>query len=133
MEYPGTVQGEAARLYAGYTYRKPVMVRVDAWQFDPERLHPAHEYPRSVSPPSQPNAQAVDLADYVVRVGSSGNDGMSPVQVWMQPNEYTAARKPLLVCEFQVAHALTLRHEYRTEAEWLAFVKPNVKPRALPA
>ena len=38
MEYQGTVQGEAARLYAGYTYRKPVMARVDVWQFDPERL-----------------------------------------------------------------------------------------------
>lgn len=30
MEFPGTVQGEAARLYAGYTYRKPVMARIDS-------------------------------------------------------------------------------------------------------
>jgi len=125
MDYPGTVQGEAARLYAGYTYRKPVMAPVDIWQLDPERLHPASEYPRSVNPPSQPNTKAVDLADYVVRIGARGNDGMSPVQVWMQPNEYTAALKPLLVCEFQVANALTLRHEYRAEAERRAFVKPN--------
>jgi hypothetical protein len=127
MECPGTVQGEAARLYAGFTYRKPVMARIDSiFQLDPERLHPAHEYPRSVNPPSQPNTKTVDLADYVVRLGASGNDGMSPVQVWMQPNEYTAARKPLLVCEFQVSNALTLRHEYRAEAERRAFVKPNV-------
>ncbi len=127
MEYPGTVQGEAARLYAGYTYRKPVMARVDIWQLDPERLHPAHEYPRSVNPPSQPNTKTVDLADYVVRIGASGSDGMSPVQVWMQPNKYTAACKPLLVCEFQVAHALRLRHEYLAEAERRAFVTPNVE------
>lgn len=134
MEYPGTVQGEAARLYAGYTYRKPVMARVDIWQLDPERLHPAHEFPRSVNPPSQPNTQAVDLADYVVRIGACGNDGMSPVQVLMQPNEYTAASKPLLVCEFQVSNALALRHEYRAEAERRAFVKPNVRAKpALPA
>ena len=126
MDYPGTVQGDAARLYAGYTYRKPVMARVDAWQLDPERLHPAHEYPRSVNPPSQPNVQAVELADYVVRIGASSADGMSPVQVWMQPNDYTAAHKPLLVCEFKVAHALTLRHENRAEAERRAFVKLNV-------
>lgn len=127
MEFRGTVQGAAARKYAGYTYRKPVMARVDIWQLDPERLHPAHEYPRSVNPPSQPNTQAVDLADYVVRLGASGNDGMSPVQVWMQPNEYTAARKPLLVCEFKASNVLTLRHEYRAEAERRAFVKPNVR------
>ena len=126
MEYPGTVQGEAARLYAGFTYRQPLMARVDAWQLDPERLHPAHEYPRSVNPPSQPNMQAVELADYVVRCGASGDNGMSPVQVWMQPNEYTAARKPLMVCEFQASDVLMLRHEYRAEAEWRAFVKPNV-------
>lgn len=124
MDYPGMVQGEAARLYAGYTYRKPVMVRVDAWQLDPERLHPAHEYPRSVNAPSQPNTQAVELADYSVRVGAAGDDGMSLVQVWMLPNEYTAAAEPLLVCDFKVAHALTLRHEYRDEALTRAFGQP---------
>jgi hypothetical protein len=129
MEYPGTVHGEAARLYAGYTYRKPVMAPVDIWQIDPERLHPAHEYPRNVNPPSQPNTQTVDLADYVVRIGASGIDGMIPVQVWMQPNEHTSARKALLVCEFMALNALTLQHEYRAEAEQRAFVKPNVRAK----
>ena len=80
-----------------------------------------------MNPPSQPNTQTVDLSDYVVRIGASSNDGMSQVQVWMQPNEYTAARKPLLVCEFKASNALTLRHEYRAEAERRAFVKPNVR------
>ena len=121
MEYPGTVRGEAARLYAGYTYRKPVMARVDAWHVDPERLHPAHEYPRSVNPPSQPNTQSVELADYLVRVGAAGDDGMSPVQVWVLPNIYTAAKTPQLMFQFKVAHALTLRHEYRDEALTRAF------------
>lgn len=124
MEYPGTVQGAAARKYAGFTYRKPVMARVDIWQLDPERLHPAHEYPRSVNPPSLPNTQAVELADYSVRVGATGDDGMSLVQVWLLPNEYTAATEPLMVCEFKVAHALTLRHEYRDEALIRAFGQP---------
>lgn len=124
MEFPGTVQGAAARKYAGYTYRKPVMARVDIWQLDPERLHPAHEYPRSVNPPSLPNTQAVELADYVVRLGPTGSDGMSPVQVLVLPNEYTAATEPLMVCEFKVAHARTLRHEYRDEALTRAFREP---------
>lgn len=124
MEFKGTVQGAAARKYAGYTYRKPVMARVDIWQLDPERLHPAHEYSRSVNPPSLPNMQTLELADYSVRVGAAGDDGMSPVQVWMLPNEYTAAAEPLLVFDFKVAHALTLRHEYRDEALTRAFGQP---------
>lgn len=117
----GTVQGAAARKYAGYTYRKPVMARVDIWNCDPERLHPAHEYPRSVKRPSQPNMQTIELADYSVRIGAAGDDGMSPVQVWVLPNEYTAATKPLLVFEFQVAHAFKLRHKYLDEALTRAF------------
>ncbi len=124
MEFQGTVQGAAARKYAGYTYRKPVMARVDIWQLDPERLHPAHEYPRSVNPPSQPEMQVVELAKYSVRVGPTDDAGMSPVQVWVMPNEYTAAREPLLVCEFKVAHAFTLRHEYCDEALTRAFGEP---------
>jgi hypothetical protein len=109
MEFTGHVQGAAARRYAGFAYRVHVFTEV------------ADEYPRSVNPPSQPNTQAIELADYVVRFGGMGNDGMSPVQVWMQPNEYTAARKTLLVCEFQVAHALTLRHDYCDEVLRIAF------------
>ena len=124
MEFKGTVQGAAARKYAGYTYLKPVMARVDIWQLDPERLHPEHEYPRSLNPPSRPDMQIRELADYAVRVGAAGNYGMSPMQVWVLPNEYTAATEPLLVFEFQVAHALTLRHEYRDEALTRAFGQP---------
>lgn len=116
MEFAGTVQGAAARKFPGFTYRKPVQAPVDIWQLDPERLHPAHEYPRSVNPPGEPSLKTVDLADYVVRVGPAGRDGMSVVQVWMLPNEYTDAKKSLLVCEFMVAHAFTLRHEYHDEA-----------------
>jgi hypothetical protein len=121
MEFTGHVQGAAARRYAGFAYRVHVLTEVSMRQLDPERLNYADEYPRSVNPPSQPNTQAIELADYVVRFGGMGNDGMSPVQVWMQPNEYTAARKPLLVCEFQVAHALTLRHDYCDEVLRIAF------------
>lgn len=124
MEFQGTVQGAAARKYAGYTYRKPVKSSVDIWQLDPERLHPAHEYPRSVNPPSQPSTQFVELANYSVRVGATGNDGMSTVQVWMLPNKYTAATKPMKVCEFKAAHAFTLRHEYRDEALTRTFREP---------
>jgi hypothetical protein len=121
MEFPGTVQGEAARLYAGFTYRKPVMAPVDIWQLDPERLHPAHEYPRSVNKPSKNPLRTVELADYVVKIGGAGSDGMSAVHVWMQPNEYTEARKPMLVCEFRVAGATMFRHEYRDMAVRMTF------------
>lgn len=124
MEFTGTVQGAAARKYAGFTYRKPVRAHVDVWQLDPERLHPAHEYPRSVNPPGQPNLQAVEVVNYSVRIGVLGIDGMSLVQVWVLPNEYTAATEPLMVCEFKVANALTLCHEYLDAALTRAFGSP---------
>lgn len=121
MEYPGTVRDAAARKYAGFTYRKPITATVDIWQLDPERLHQAHEYPRSVNPPSEPNLPSVELADYVVEIGAPDSGGLSPLQLWMKPNKHTAARVPLLVCEFSVANAFTLRHQYRDEALRRAF------------
>lgn len=121
MNFRGTVKDEAARTFAGFTYRKPIIPPVDIWSLDPERLHPAHEYPRSVNPPSHPHTPYVELADYDVTIGSMGPDGMNPVQVWMLPNEFTAAMKPMQVCEFRVSNALTLRHEYVDEALKRAF------------
>jgi len=115
MEAQGIVQGAAARKYAGYTYREPVIARVNIWQLvDTERLHPACEV-----------LQAVDLADYSVRVGATDSDGMSLVQVWVMPNEYTAAREPMLVLQSKVAHALTLRREFRDEALARSFREPH--------
>lgn len=121
MIFRGTVQGADARKYAGYTYRKPLKSHVDIWQLDPERLSPWNEYPRSVNPPGQPNLKYVDLADYSVNVSGPDSCCMCTVQVWMQPNQYTEARTPLLVFEFKVAHALTHQHEYRDEALRCAF------------
>lgn len=121
MEFSGTVQGAAAHRYGGFTYRKPVPARVDIWQLDPERLHPAHECPRSVNPPSQPSLQVVELADYVMKVGAAGGDGMSAVQVWMWPNEYTAAKSPFLVFEVAATPALASQCEWRHEVLARAF------------
>ena len=70
---------------------------MDAWNIDPDRLHPANEYPRFVSPPSAPNTRHVDLADYVVKIGDNSSNGMSRVQLWMRPNEYTTAKAEKLV------------------------------------
>lgn len=121
MEFIGTVQGEAAKRYAGFTYRKPVLAPVDAWNIDPDRLHPANEYPRFVSPPSAPNTRHVDLADYVVKIGDNSSNGMSRVQLWMRPNEYTTAKAEKLVLEFDASNAFTLRRVYHDEALRRAF------------
>lgn len=116
MEMICTVRGPAASRHPAFTYRKPIRATIDIWQLDPERLHPANEYPRSVNPPSAPTLRIEELADCAVRLGRAGTDGLSLLQVVMQPNEFTAARKELLVCEFSVSNAFTLRHEYVDEA-----------------
>lgn len=97
MRLSWTVQGAAARKYAGVTYLKPVLTRVDIWQLDPDRLYPTHEYPRFPRPPSQPNTKIVELADYMVDVGDERINGMSTVQVWMMTNEHTEKTTPAWV------------------------------------
>ena len=116
MEFPGTVQGTAARKFAGFTYRHPAVSTMDLWNLDPERLNYADAYPRSVNPPCQPNTKTVDLADYVVKIGATSSDGTIRLQVYVLPNQYTSAKEPLLVHECHVSNALTLSHEYRNEA-----------------
>ena len=121
MEFTGHVQGVAARRYAGFSYRVPVFAEVTMRQLDPERLNYADEYPRSVNPPSNPNLQTKDVADFVVKIGGADLDGMCSVQVWLKPNQYTQAKAPIQLCEFHAANALTLRHEYCDEALRRAF------------
>ena len=121
MEFNGRVQGAAARKYAGFSYRVPVFADVTMRQLDPERLTYADEYPRSVNPPSSPSLQTVELANYVVKFGSTGSDGMCSVQVWLMPNKFTLAKAALMVCELQVANGFVLRHEYCDDALRRAF------------
>jgi hypothetical protein len=91
----GIVRGATARGLADYTYRKPVLACVDAWQIDPERLSLMHEYPRSVNKPSQTNTQTVELVDYCVTVILDLNSETLNVRTWVTPNENTLAKTPL--------------------------------------
>ena len=72
VKITGSVRGEAARKYPGFTYRLPIMRRIDIWSVDPNRLHPTQEYPRSVNKPDQPYTQTIDVADYEIIVGGAG-------------------------------------------------------------
>ena len=119
MEFTGHVQGAAARKHAGFAYRVPVFTFLSMRQLDPERLTYANEYPRCVNPPSQPDVQIKDVADFKVKIYGAGSDGMCAVQVWLLPNQYTSATTALLICESRAADAL--RHEYRDEALRRAF------------
>jgi hypothetical protein len=107
MKLKGTVQGAAACKYLSYTYRKPILPPMDMRILDPGRWHPALEYPRDVAKVNQEpclHLQCTELADYMVRVGETDNTGAVLVEVWMMPNEHTAAREQRLVLQFQVAH-----------------------------
>ena len=122
MDCHGTVQGAAARLHPGYTYLEPVYEPFDILTADPDRLHWHSEYPRRVSKPSPPDLKVIELADYVVRFVASDGACMSLVQLWMQPNDYTPAREPLLVCEIHVLDRL--RDVGCAEVERRAFALP---------
>lgn len=121
MEFRGTVQGGAARKYAGFTYHKAIIYPITMHSVDPDRLYPMHEYPRFCPAPSQPDIRTIDLADYVVKFGHEDHGGMTSVEVWILPNEYTAAQAPVQVSRFHATNAFTLRHRYVDEALKMAF------------
>ena len=102
MIVTGTVQGAAARRYPEYLYLKPVLVPLDIFQLDPERLRASDEYPRSVNPPSLQALPAKELADYCVTSGPEDAIGMCNVQVLLMPNEHTWAKNPKRIFEIGV-------------------------------
>lgn len=99
----GTVQGAAARRYPEYLYLKPILVPLDIFQLDPERLRASDEYPRSVNPPSLQALPAKELVDFCVIAGQEDAIGMCNVQVLLMPNEHTWAKKPTKIFEIGVS------------------------------
>lgn len=97
MVISGTVQGEAARKYGEFTYRKPIPSHIDIWQLDPERVNPTQEFPRYVNPPRQPATKIVELADYEIEVSDIAYSLDSRVEVRLIANEYTEANEDRVV------------------------------------
>jgi hypothetical protein len=124
----GSVQGEAARRYVDFTYRKPVMQPVTLHSVDPHRLDPLHEYPRDTCMDLL-DLRTVDLADFEVRVLPPGPNGMRPAEVWMLPNEYTEARESRRVLEVQVSIAQVTLRRVLEEIARMAFRDPIRGPR----
>ena len=123
MEVRGRVQGRAARKYAGFTYRIPIFPPTDIFSSYDGRVYPDREYPRWSSRPREPNLKTVDLADYRILIGHEYDKATNTgkVQLWMQPNEYTQAKKAWLVVEFYAANEFVRWKEYENEALALAF------------
>lgn len=105
----GTVQGAAARKHPEYMYLKPILVPLDIFQLDPERLRASDEYPRSVNPPSLQALPAKELADYCVTAGPEDAAGQCKVQVVLLPNEHTCAKKPKIIFQAWVSPLDTIQ------------------------
>jgi hypothetical protein len=89
MQFNGTVQGEAARKFPGFTYRHPVKpMAMGIRDMDPNRVYYDQEYPRYTKI-SQPNLQIVELANYSVRFSPRDDDGWTTISVWLKPNKFT--------------------------------------------
>jgi len=109
MEFVGKVQGEYARRFPEFCYRRPVMRPLE-----PEHppLSVLSEYPRFIRPvAAHAHIPVLELADYTVIVGEMDDSCMSVVQLWMKPNGYTLAKAPRIKCEFKASHAFTMRHK----------------------
>ena len=110
-EIRGTRQVYDDHLFPRYTYRQPVFDPIDAWFPDPARLNPCEPFPRSDGPVRLAPPMYDDLIDYCVKISEDDvamRLGSGVAQVWLQPNEYTAAREEKKVWECTVGSSLYL-------------------------
>ena len=110
MRQEGTLRGEYARKYPGWHYRKPVR---DTRVIDYEtmmRVYPDREYPRYTDPPDQPVLRTTDCADYLIMLRE--DHPMDELCLWLQPNQYTQAKRARLLQRIYVSHGELHWREY---------------------
>jgi hypothetical protein len=109
-EIRGTGQVYGAHRFPDYTYKQVVYAPIDLWSVDPARLNPCEQFPRSDNPIRIRPLPYVDLIDYCLKISEDDamRLGSGVAQVWLQPNEYTAAREEKKVWECTVGSSLYL-------------------------
>lgn len=116
MDQIGKVQGAAAEKYPEFSYRVPVINKVDShFVYEFQRLYVDKEYPCYTKPPSCATAEAVKLLNYQV-VCETSKQGFDIVEVWLLCNEYTLAKQNRLVHSFNVTNVLLHDRHYIDEA-----------------
>ncbi len=119
MKQTGTVQGEAARRYRMFCYRKAILQPIDALTVhEHTRLRYDQEYPRYLNPPTHISMKTVDLCDYeVVFVrGPWRMQFTETLQVRLLPNDYTWAKEPKVIWSANVANSNLHHKEYIDKA-----------------
>jgi hypothetical protein len=106
----GTVQGEYARRYPSYMYRKPVEEPLAPYEMYADRVYWDREYPRWTEGLPLAAIQCVELADYSITTDDHPfyPKAILRVEVWLQPNQYTAAKNAVLLREFMISLELFL-------------------------
>jgi hypothetical protein len=102
-EIRGTGQVYGAHRFPDYTYKQVVYAPIDLWSMNPAR--------RSDRPIGLTPLPYVDLIDYCVKISEIDDAmrlGSGVAQVWLQPNECTAAREEKKVWECKVGSSLYL-------------------------
>lgn len=94
MIVKGSVRHWAARKYADYCYRKPIMTRLDIYTVDPARSNGKPQYSAAL--------KSVELADYEAVISTMNEKGERRLSITMLPNEYTAAKVPAVVYEMTI-------------------------------
>ena len=112
MILPGRLTGADARRFPSHAYRVPIARPIESiMDVDPDRLHPAREYPRSVPSPAQaaPSIEAEDVLDFEVRAGACRADGSRAFEVWLVPSPYSRDRNPWRIAALTFAGGVPLR------------------------
>lgn len=98
--YTGTVDGERAANWHGYTYRTAVIEPVTMWSLDPDRLYYDSEYPRYVTPPCDAAGKIAEHVDWAVEIAEDPGKREVIVTVIVLPNRYTACDTEAVICQF---------------------------------
>ena len=105
----GTVQGEYARRYPSHTYRKPVQSPLTPHELYADRVYWDRAYPRWTEGFPLKPIKYVELADYSITTQDHPLHANAILaKVWVQPNQYTAAKDAMLVREIVIRLELFL-------------------------
>jgi hypothetical protein len=118
----GTVQGEYARRYPSYMYRKPVEEPLAPYELYADRVYWDRAYPMWTEGLPLAAIQCVELADYSITIEWPNEVGRLWVEIRMVPNdELTDARTPMLVRKGWVSHELFL------SASWESWLNEQIR------
>jgi hypothetical protein len=109
MILTGTLQGQYARRFPDFCYRKVIIEKVTPQSFDPYRLNWMNEFPRWSSPITPQNMQYDEFVDYSIVSELDYISGMQEVTMNLLPSQYRSSKKSVTIYKILVHYSIQLK------------------------